>query len=363
MSAERFIASGIKFRGKLAVTATAVSFLLIIVSIAISAGFRTEIRASLSHAYGDITVPTSESLPFLDSLDGVTGVSPVIYKAGIVKSGLHIRGVQFKGIASADSTALVADVPASFAADMQLAEGDRMTAYFVDEKVKARVFTVRHILEDNVTGGEAVTIFTSIRDLRRLEGPDAMGHSALEVQLDSRFRSRSALKRKAAEISLASGLYSPSLPDRFPQLFDWLDLIDVNVVAILALMILVAGFNMISCLLIELFRNISVIGTLKTLGMSNAGIGKVFIRTASSVVLKGMLAGNAAALLFCAVQDRTHLLKLNPDNYFLSFVPVSVNLPSVLLVDATAYLAMLIMLLLPTLFISRVDPAKTVRSL
>ncbi len=363
MSGERFIASGIKFRGKLGVTATAVSFFLIIVSLAISAGFRSEIRASLSRTYGDVTVPTSESMPFLDSIDGVIKVSPVIYKSGIVKSGLHIRGVQFKGVESSDSIALQADVPASFAAGMNLVEGGKMTAYFVDEKVKARVFTIRNILEDSVTGGEAVTIFTSIRDLQRIDGPGAAGHSALDVQLDSRFRSRSALKRKAAEISMASGLYSPSLPDRFPQLFDWLDLIDVNVVAILVLMILVAGFNMISGLLIELFRNISAIGTLKTLGMSNAGIGKVFIRTASSVIVKGMLAGNAAALIFCAIQDRTHLIRLNPDNYFLPFVPVSVNLPSVILVDAIAYLAMMLMLLLPTLFISGVDPAKTVRSL
>ena len=363
MNAGRFIASGIKFKGNLTVIAIAVSFLVIIVSLSVSAGFRNEIRDSLGESYGDVLVPSSCSIPMLDSVEGVTDVSPVVFKAGIVKSGIHIRGVQFKGVASSDSSALQVDIPASFASSMNFKKGDRMTAYFVGEKVKARNFTVREIFEDKVSGGGAVTLTTSIKDLQRIEGLSNEEYSALEVQLDRNLRSRATLRQKAAEISLISGLYSTSLPDRFPQLFDWLDLIDVNVVAILVLMIIVAGFNMISGLLIHLFRNISTIGTLKTLGMSNAGIGQVFILTASNVVLKGMIAGNAAALLFCIIQDRTHILKLNPDNYFLSFVPVSVNVPAILLTDAIAYLAIMLMLLLPALFISGVDPAKTVRSL
>ena len=364
MNAERFIASRMRFKGNLTVIAIAVSFLVIIVSLSVSGGFRNEIRASLSDTYGDVLVPSSKEIPELSSIEGVTKVNPVVFKAGIVKSGLHIRGVQFKGVASTDSSSLQVDIPASFASSMHLEKGGRMMAYFViGDKVKARNFTVREIFDDKVSGGPAVTLITSIKDVQRIEGLGNEEYSALELQLDKSLRTRSSMKLKAAEISLISGLYSSSLPDRFPQLFDWMDLIDVNVVAILALMIIVAGFNMISGLLIHLFRNISTIGTLKTLGMDNAGIGRIFIRTASSVVFKGMLAGNAVALLFCVVQDRTHFLKLNPDNYFLSFVPVSINVPSILLTDAIAWLAIMLMLLIPTLFISGVDPAKTVRSL
>ena len=363
MKAERFIASGIKFRGNLTVTAIAVSFLVVIVSLSVAEGFRDEIRASLSNAYGDILVPSAKPIPSLDFIEGVTSVSPIMTKAGIVKSGLHIRGVQFKGVASTDSTALLVDIPASFASSMQFEKGGRMTAYFIGEKVKARNFTVRSIFEDNISSGGPVTVITSIEDLQRIDGPGNGEYSALEVQLDRKIRGRSEMKQKAAEISLVSGVYSTSLPDRFPKLFDWLDLIDANVVAILVLMIIVAGFNMISGLLIHLFRNVSTIGTLKTLGMDNAGIERVFIRTASTVILRGMLAGNVAALLFCVLQEKTHILKLNPENYFLSFVPVRIDLLSILLTDAIAYLTIVLMLILPAMFISRVDPAKTVRSL
>lgn len=153
-----------------------------------------------------------------------------------------------------------------------------------------------------------------------------------------------------------------SVADRYPQLFSWLDLIDFNVLFVLIIMTIVAGFNMISGLLILLFRNISTIGVLKSLGMTDRNIVKVFLKTSSRLVLKGMAIGNALALLFCLVQGATHFIKLNPENYFVSFVPVSVNLPMILLADLAAYVVIMLLLLLPSLFISSVDPARTVRS-
>ena len=158
------------------------------------------------------------------------------------------------------------------------------------------------------------------------------------------------------------GLVATSVMDRYPQIFDWLDLIDFNVLFILILMTIVAGFNMISGLLIMLFRNISTIGTLKAMGMTDGAISKIFLRVASEVVFKGMLIGNLVALAFCAVQGFTHFIKLNPENYFVSFVPVSVSLSGILLADAVSYLVILLLLLIPCLFISRVDPAQTVRA-
>ena len=149
--------------------------------------------------------------------------------------------------------------------------------------------------------------------------------------------------------------------DRYPQLFAWLNLLDFNVLFILILMTVVAGFNMISGLLIVLFRNIPTIGTLKTLGMGDRTISAVFLRVASGVVLKGMAVGNILALLFCLIQGTTHLIRLNPENYFVSYVPVHVNLPLILGADLVSLLAIMALLTLPTLFISRVDPATTVR--
>lgn len=149
---------------------------------------------------------------------------------------------------------------------------------------------------------------------------------------------------------------------KYPQIFAWLDLIDRNVLVILILMTIVAGFNMISGLLILLFRNISTIGTLKALGMTDKSIAEVFLRVSSNLVLKGMLIGNALALSFCFLQGTTHFITLNPENYFVSFVPVRVNPFLILEADLAAYLVIMLLLLIPSLFVSRVDPAKTVRA-
>jgi lipoprotein-releasing system permease protein len=148
---------------------------------------------------------------------------------------------------------------------------------------------------------------------------------------------------------------------KYPQLFDWLDLIDFNVFFILLLMTIVAGFNMISGLLIMLFENISTIGLLKALGMTDREVSKVFISSSAVLVMKGMAIGNALALLFCLIQEKTHFLKMNPENYFVSYVPVDVNFGAVLATDLISFAAILLLLLVPTIFISKVDPAQTVR--
>ena len=206
--------------------------------------------------------------------------------------------------------------------------------------------------------------------MQRLCGWTEGQASVLEVDLKERYTSEFNSQLKADELYLTSLtahsedediLQAATARRRYPQLFDWLDLIDFNVLAIIFLMTIVAGFNMISGLLILLFRHISTIGTLKAMGMGNRSIAGVFLRVAARIVLLGMLAGNAAALLFCLVQGSTHLIKLNPANYFISFVPVHLDPSLVLTVDLVAFGAIMLLLLIPTLFISKVDPATTVR--
>ena len=155
--------------------------------------------------------------------------------------------------------------------------------------------------------------------------------------------------------------FASSAMSRYPQLFDWLDLIDFNVLFVLVLMIIVAGFNMISGLLILLFENISTIGLLKSLGMNDWAISKVFLAASARLVAMGMAIGNILALAFCVLQDTTHVLKLNPENYYVSFVPADVDFSMVLMADAVSFAVIMLLLLIPCLFISRVDPAQTVR--
>lgn len=386
MDASRFIAKRISFKGNIAMVSIAVSSLVMIIAVAVSSGFRHEIRDGVSSVSGDVQLVSAETgwggeavpVPMHPSYYGklaeipyIKDIEPVIYRGGIVKSGDNIHGVLFKGCRR-DSllSGLGVSVPARLAAKLGIAAGDDITAYFVGERVQVRKFHVVSLYDSILDSDENMVVRTSLADLQRLNGWDAGSVSALEFSLSPSFRSVDALEHAAADIGTVAMLYtSPEEPavtassaaSRYPQLFDWLDLIDFNVLFILVLMTVVAGFNMISGLLIILFENIPVIGILKSVGMKDRHIAKIFLSASSSVVLKGMAAGNAVALLLCWLQDITKILRLDPQNYFVSYVPVHIDLPLVLAADLGAYAVIMLLLLIPSLFISGVDPARTVR--
>jgi lipoprotein-releasing system permease protein len=251
-----------------------------------------------------------------------------------------------------------------------ISQGDRMTAYFIGEKMNVRRFNVIGVYESLVEADDKIVVYAAAEDLQRLDGWNAGQVSAIEIILDDDHKSEVDITRACQEIGAKVNAYSEesdapvvatSSVSRYSQLFDWLSLIDLNVLVILALMTVVAGFNMISSLLILLFENVSTIGLLKALGMTYRGISSVFLARSSVLVLKGMVIGNILAFLICILQDRTHLLKLDPANYFVSFVPVDLNVPMVLAADAGSFAVIMLLLLVPTLFISKVDPARTVR--
>lgn len=368
----------------MAMISIAVSFLVMTVAVAISSGFRKTVGDGVSAVCGDIQItpytlnyignesPVPSELSFSDALlamDGVDRIVPAVYRAGIVKCEDAIYGVMVKGTEDADS-ALTVSVPYSFAEKTGLAAGDDMTTYFVGENVRVRKFRIGSVYDALTAVGDNVIVRANISDMQRLNGWDTAQVSALEIILKNGSRDREAV----SEIAEAAGamllmsededeqsLIATSARRRYARLFDWLDLIDFNVLFILILMTVVAGFNMISGLLILLFRNIATIGTLKTLGMTDRSISAVFIKVASVLVLKGMALGNALALSFCLLQGTTHFIKLNPENYFVSYVPVHLDLLPVLAANAAAYIVIMLLLLLPALFISGIDPAETMR--
>ena len=284
--------------------------------------------------------------------------------------GGDLQGVMFKAVPSADTIPLRLSIPRSLSRTLRLAEGDVLRSYFIGERVQVRNFTVGSIYEGISDNSGNPVVLASIDDIRRVNAWNEDRASALEISLSDRYRSRRAEKDMAVNIAgYAYGagndeddpVVAIAAVDKYYNIFDWLDLIDFNVLAILLLMILVAGFNMVSGLLILLFRNISTIGTLKSMGMDDKSIAGVFLRVAARVVAKGMLIGNALALLFCLVQHLTHFVHLNPDNYFLSYVPVHVDVLQLLLVNGASFAVIMLIMLLPSMFISRVDPADTVR--
>lgn len=385
MNLSWFIAHRLRYKGRVVVTVVAVSFLVMIIAVAVAAGFRREIRNGISSMTGDIQLMTPDMnyldeaspvsaeqswLPAVSGLGGVESVVPVVYRAGIVRHDEDIYGVLVKGVPSDDTLSLSVSVPSSFAEKSGISPGDRLLTYFVGEKVKVRQFIVGDIYEPMIKTDDRFLIFADIDDMRRLNGWDETQASMFDVCLEDDYRDEELMARVSGiigniihmsqdpddEIMIAS-----SVKDRYPQIFDWMDLIDFNVIFILILMIVVAGVNMISGLLIMLFENIPTIGLLKSIGMTDGAVARVFLTASATLVLKGMFIGNALAVAFCLIQDHTHVLKLDPDNYFVSFVPVNLDLGAVLTADAAAFAAIMLLLLIPSLFISKVDPAETVK--
>ena len=369
-NASRFISARLRFGGVLPVVATALSFFVIIVAVAVSSGFKKELSDALSSVHGDIVLTPWEGNvktggPLVDSLlalSGVKEVRPAVFRAGIVKNGDDIQGVMVKGETLPDTTSLGVYVPSRLCEVLSLGVGDEMLTYFISDKVKARRFTISGIYDGISDSKENYIVKASLDDMRRLCSMEDDEAQVLEVILHEKYRNRFDMSRLKYTCAELSGMQAVSIRDDFASLFDWLTLIDTNVLAILVLMIIVAGFNMISGLLIMLFRSISTIGTLKAAGMRDSGIASVFFRVGARAVLKGMLYGNALALLFCLMQQRFHLIRLDPDNYFLNYVPVNVDVAWIISCDLIAFAAVCVLLLIPCTFISRVDAARTMKS-
>lgn len=358
------------------------SFLVLIVAVAVSSGFRHVIREGVAAIAGDVRitpytsggedpVPMPRHLPSeqaILSIPDVSAVEPAVIRAGIVKSGDIVHGVVLKGIRRPDST-LTVSIPHRLSEITGLGVGDALTTYFVGEKVRVRKFRITAIHRDLLELDDNLLVYANLEDLQRLNGWDSTQVSCLDVRVAA--GSRRAVTEVAGHVgmllqtggsALEEDLYVSSSVQAYPQVFDWLDLLDFNVLIILILMTVVAGFNMVSGLLIMLLRNIPLIGTLKTLGMDNRAVGRLFVRMGAEAVLKGMLIGNALAFLFCLVQGTTHLIPLDPANYFVAWVPVHLPVGAILAADAAAFAGILLLLWLPTLYIARIDPAATVKA-
>ena len=411
MDAERFIArkmgSGGESLGKLGRISNnigwisvAVSIAVMIIAVAVVGGFKREISQKATGFMGSVLLvapgqaPTNQDYPFtdslsyrpvLDSLKWVRSVSGVAYRSGLVKTEDNIGGVIFKGVDSLYDFSFFEDamvegsipdfrgrignevlVSKRLSDEMGFKVGDDMTAYFISDEVRARKFTVCGLFDAQLDDIDKTFVIVDRRHVQRLNGWGGRQVSSIEIHTDYGMdldRARSRIEE--IEFSQADesdpGLFVVSVKKLYAHLFDWLALLDLNVLMILALMIAVAGFNMISAVLIILFEKISTIGLLKSLGMSNREVGKVFrIRTAS-IVGKGLQWGNVLALGICLVQKYTKVMKLDPENYFVKFVPIELDWLEILLLDVISAAVIMLILRLTTIFISRVSPDRTMR--
>lgn len=380
---------------KIAVAGIAIGMAVMLLSVAIVTGFQDEIRKKVlgfgSHLQIALYNPTNTlgSMPvdrnqdFISGIQaeaGVANVNVTAYKSGIIVGDGEIHGVMAKGVdrdfdwaffrqnmvegsvfAFPDSTASDSIVLSRHIADkMDLRLGEKITVAFIqDEKERKRRFTIGGIYESGMDQFDASILLCDIRHVQRLNGWDANQVAGFEVTLKS-FDDLHLLDEIVNE-HIGWEFTTLKVTDQFMEIFGWLELQDLNVVIILTLMVLVSGINMVTALLVFILERTNMIGLLKTMGASNRAISRVFLYNAAYLVLLGTLWGNVIGLGLGFAQQQFHFFTLDKINYYVDHVPVLFDPTAILLINLGSVVVSMLMMLLPTLLVSRIDPVKTIR--
>lgn len=379
----------------------ALSIAVMIAAVAIVTGFKKEIRNKVIGFGSDIQVLNYDSnlsyqtkpIPYNDSimsafgsLDGVTHIQPFAIKAGIVKTDTDIQGLVLKGIDNhfdwsffdqsmiegshfevSDTTLSNAVVISSYVArKLKMKTGDSFQMWFVDQRPRFRKFTISGIYETSLAEFDQTYAIVDMKHIQRLNNWDKDQVSGLELNINH-FRNLDAITWEAGDMAATwyfedgSRLKVQNIVEKYPQIFDWLRLQDVNVLIIIVLMLVVAGFNMVSGLLILILDRTYMIGVLKALGSRNLSIRRIFLYQAAYLIFRGLLWGNFIGIGLCILQKQYGFISLNPENYYLTKVPVNLNMLHLIAINAGAAVAILLFLILPSMLVSRISPAKTIR--
>jgi lipoprotein-releasing system permease protein len=335
------------------------------------------------------TAPISkgqEFLPELKDLYGIKYIQVFGTKAGIIKSGKEIQGVVLKGVGTDfhwdffednlvegstfrvnDSTRSNLVMISKYLSDLLLlGVDDSFVMYFIQDPPRMRKFTVAGIYETNLVDFDKLYILADIGHIQRLNNWSEDQVSGFEIALNNfnRIDEMAWLVQDIVgfEINEAGErLRVSSITDQFPQIFDWLNLQDMNVVIILVLIFLVAGFNMVSSLLILILERTNMIGILKALGTRNWSIRKVFLYQSAFLISKGLLWGNLLGIGLALIQFYFGIIKLDPSTYYLTEVPINIDIATIVGINAGTLLLTTAMLIVPSYLVSRISPVKTIR--
>ncbi len=379
----------------------ALSIAVMIASVAIVTGFKKEIRNKVIGFGSDIQVINYDSnvsyqtkpiplndtiLDMFTSIPGVAHVQPFAIKAGIVKTSSDIQGLVLKGIDSRfdwsffdksmieghhfvvnDSTLTNSIVISSWVArKLKMKTGDSFQMWFVDQRPRFRKFIISGIYETSLAEFDQTWAIVDMKHVQRLNDWKNDRISGLELETDH-FSDLDEVTWKARDIAASfffddgSRLKVRNIVESYPQIFDWLRLQDLNVVIIIVLMLIVAGFNMISGLLILILDRTYMIGVLKALGSRNFSIRRIFMYQSSYLILLGLVWGNVIGVTLCLIQKKYELIGLNPENYYLTTVPINLNILHLFLINAGAMLIIMLFLIIPSMLVSRISPSKTIR--
>ena len=379
----------------------ALGLAVMLVTIAVSFGFKYEVRAKAvgfgSHLHvsnydGGQAFETrpvaadSALMATLASFDEVSRVQCYATKPGVFRTANDFMGYVLKGVgedydlsfyeqhlkegeiprfsSQAISNGIV--ISREVANKLQLSVGDKVDSYFLQGALRARRYTVMGIYETGFAEYDRLFVLTDLKAVQALNRWESDQVTGVEVMLTDfskvepmNWELGSLLDR--TEDSYGEEYFVQSVVDINPGLFAWLDVLDMNVWLILSLMLGVAAFTMISGLLILILERTQFIGVLKALGACNRSVRSIFLRFALLIVCKGMFWGNVIGLGLCALQKTTALIKLDPQNYYLDTVPIAFDWGFIIVVNIVMFVLSALVLIIPSGLISRIHPTKAMR--
>jgi len=386
---------------KIAVWGISIGLIVMILAVAVLTGFKQEISNKVigfgSHLQvrnfdNNIsyeTVPITENQEWIDdalAISNVHNIQKYITKAGIIQTENYIQGVVMKGIDDDFSWSFLKDyliegdtltitdtansnnivISANIANKLNLQLGDKVKMFFIQEPPRMRRFTIHGIYDTQLEEMDKIFVFCDIKHLRKLNNWDDDQISGFEVQIDDIQHLQAV---DLALTRLVGSKFSPdnstlavdNVFDQYPQIFDWLSLQDKNMWVILILMLIVAGFNMISGLLIIILERANMIGIMKSIGANNISIQKVFLYHAAFLIGRGLLWGNIIGIGLCVLQQQFGIIQLDPSSYYVATVPVNLSFLPILLLNVGTILITVLMLILPSMLVTRISPADAIR--
>ena len=379
---------------RIAILAIALSVAVMLLSITVLTGFKNEISSKIIGFGSHITITNftnnqsyesepielnQEFYPSITKQKGIKHIQTFATKAGIIKTEDEILGMVLKGISSDfdpsffEKNIVEGQVPTyndtltsnkvmiskSVADILQLNLGEKLIMYFVEKPPRVRKFEIAGIYETGFADFDDLIIMADIRHIQKLNGWENNQVGGFEILIDN-FDELDGITAKVYE-KIPYNLNAQSIKEKNPQLFDWLDLQDINVRVILILMLIVGGVNMVTALLILILERTRLVGILKALGATNWSVRKVFLYNAVYLILKGLFWGNIIGLGIAFLQYKFQFISLDPSIYYMSTVPIHFNLMHILMLNLGTLLVCWLILIIPSIIITKITPVKSIR--
>ena len=387
---------------RIATAGVAIGLAVMIISVCVVTGFKRTIRDKVIGFGSHFTVASDSTMIYglntpiciddsvmnvLQKIEGVSHVQRYAMKQGILKTEEDFLGINMMGVGSDFDTTFISKnmvegslphfndsvstnqilVSKKIADQLRVKTGDKIYAYFIGtEDVRARKYTISGIYSTNMKYYDDTHCLTDLRSVVKLNGWQKGQVSGASLTIADFSQLEEANMRISSVVDRHSDhdgriMISRSILQTYPQIFSWLDLLDLNVWIILGLMVAVAGITMISGLLIIILERTNMIGTLKALGAKNKSIRHTFLWFAVFIIAKGMLIGNIVGLGICLLQQLTGLVKLDAASYYIEVVPIEINIPVILLINVATLLISVTVLVAPSYLISHIHPAKSMK--